>query len=546
MAEGNTVETAVWSTQDGYQQHSAPDTKEHYTAIVMGAGLSGMATAIQLRRKLGLADVLVYEKTNDVGGTWSVNRYPGAACDIPLTFYSFSFDPAYDVPTQWASQSHILDYLHQVQRRQHLNNICFRQQVEVARFSRSTGLWTLEVRDLTTNTTRTRTCNILISCLGGLAIPNDPPFPVGDFHGPVFHSAEWPQDLDLTGKDVVLVGNGCSAAQIVPELAKTAKSITQVARSRQTVFPRIKIPDSPATRFLLRYLPGFGYFLRCFMFWVIESMFWISDIKRGAKKRLAMTLMLRKYIESEAPRKYWDVLYPDFDVAAKRRIFDTGYLESLNRGNVDLIGDDSVVSAKGNEVFTKKGKVVKADAIALATGFKVRDYLFPLKVYNEKGENLQERLMKNGIKTYQSTLIAEYPNFFWVMGPNSATGHSSVLFTSEAQLNLVFHLIHPILNKLRASSPSSPSATEPAPYVEVTTRAEELYWKALREKMKEKVWEQNGGVSWYVDKATGLCTTLYPWPQTHFWRRCTFPTFSDFRWTGVDAPGGWRSWLGWY
>ncbi|GAA5837345.1 hypothetical protein JCM11251_004972 [Rhodosporidiobolus azoricus] len=547
MSQSNLVEARKVTTRDGYEQHSAADAKEHYTAIVLGAGLSGMATAIQLRRKLGLADVIVYEKSDDIGGTWSVNRYPGAACDIPLTLYSFSFDPAYDVPTQWASQEHILNYLHQVQRRQQLNNVCFKQQAEVARFSRETGLWTLEVRDLATNTTRTRTCNILISCLGGLAIPNDPPFPVKDFDGPVFHSAEWPQNFEVKGKDILLVGNGCSASQIVPKVAEMgAKSVTQVARSRQTVFPHADIPNDVITRFLLRYLPGFGWFLRTVIFWIIEAAFPLTDVKKGEKKRLAKAMLLRKYIERNAPRECWDALYPDFDVGAKRRIFDTGYLRSLNRENVHLIGDDSVVSAKGKEVYTKKGKVIKADAIALATGFKVRDYLFPLYVHNEKGENLQERLAKNGIKTYQSTLVAEYPNFFWVMGPNSATGHSSVLFTSECQLNLVFHLIHPILNKLRSSSPDAFGPSNPAPYVEVTTRAEEAYWKALREKMKEKVWEKNGGVSWYVDKATGLCTTLYPWSQPHFWRRCTFPTFSDFKWTGVSPPASWRSWLGWY
>ncbi|GAA5942643.1 hypothetical protein JCM1841_006800 [Sporobolomyces salmonicolor] len=71
-------------------QVSARDSKSHYGVIIMGAGLSGMAAAIQIKRKMGFEDVLVYEKSGDVGGTWNYNRYPGAACDIPFTFYSFS------------------------------------------------------------------------------------------------------------------------------------------------------------------------------------------------------------------------------------------------------------------------------------------------------------------------------------------------------------------------------------------------------------------------------------------------------------------------
>jgi hypothetical protein len=210
--------------------------------------------------------------------------------------------------------------------------------------------------------------------------------------------------------------------------------------------------------------------------------------------------------------------------------------------------------------------------------------LFPLKIYNDKGESLQDRLNANGIKTYQSTLVAEFPNFvrrfrlcpddprltavsstrqFWIMGPNSATGHSSVLFTSEAQLALTFHLIRPIVEKLRKVQ-----LLKPAPFVEVTTEAEDRFYAAVRKEMKKKVWEKDGGVSWYVDKATGLCSvssafrpvplwvsvadkcflaqTLYPWSQVHFWRACTFPKYADFQWTGTERPAAWHSYLGWY
>ncbi|BGP19132.1 hypothetical protein JCM10213v2_007219 [Rhodosporidiobolus nylandii] len=505
----------------------------------MGAGLSGMATAIQLRRKLGVEDFLVFEKTDDVGGTWNVNRYPGAACDIPFTFYSFSFDPAYDVPSQWASQGDILKYLHGVQERQKLDKVVFRNVVETSTFSRETGLWTLRVRDLETDTVRTRTCNILLSCLGGLTIPNDPPFDPKDFDGPVFHTAEWRQDVDLKGKDVVVVGNGCTAIQVVPELVKEANTVSQVCRSRQSIFPRIDVPDSNLIRFLLRWLPGFGLFLRCCMYCIIESHFVISDIEKGRRHREHSIVKIKKYIEGVAPKKYWDKLYPDFDVAAKRRIFDTTYYECLNADNMELVADDTVVSAKGSSVFTKNGREIQADAVVLATGFKVRDYFFPMNVVNEKGENLKDRLQQNGVKTFQSTLVSGYPNF-WIMGPNGATGHSSVLFTSECQLTLAFHLIRPILDQVR-----KPKEVTPAPFVEVTQQAEESYWQGLRKEMKKKVWEQDGGVSWYVDPKTGYCTTLYPWSQTHFWRKATFPDYNNFAWTNATRPWAWRSWLGW-
>ncbi|GAA5973182.1 hypothetical protein JCM11641_006309 [Rhodosporidiobolus odoratus] len=541
MSKKIIVEAKTLVTQDGYKQHSAADTKEHYTAIVMGAGLSGMATAIQLKRKfgLGLEDVLVYERSDDVGGTWSVNRYPGAACDVPFSFYSFSFAPAYDIESQWATQESILKYLHDTQEKFTLNNICFRNAVETATFSRETGLWTLVVRDVETDTVRTRTCNILLSCLGGLTVPNDAPFDTKPFDGPVFHSSDWPRDLKLEDKNVVLVGNGCTAVQILPNITE-AKSVTQVSRSRQAIMRRVHVPDNSLIRFLLRWIPGYGYFLRCCMYWIMESHFQISHIEDGAKERTHAKESIKTYIQEAAPKEYWNKLYPNFDVSGKRRVFDSGYYSALGKDNVELVADDEVVSAKGKEVLTKGGKTIKADVIVLANGFKVRDYFAPLKIYNDKGEDLKDLLMSNGVRVYQATVINEYPNFFWIMGPNAATGHSSVLFTSEAQLSLTFHMIAPVLAELRKVK-----LVKPAPYVEVTQDAQERYWQGMRAEMKKRIWEENGGVSWYVDKQTGYCTALYPWSQTHFWRKCTYPTYSDFAWTNSKKPAGWKAWFGW-
>jgi len=170
-----------------------------------------------------------------------------------------------------------------VQDKFNLRNIVFRTAVETAQFSRDDGLWHLSVRDEQTGEVRHRTCNILLSCLGGLTIPNDPPFDPKEFSGDVFHSARWREDVSLTGKDVVVVGNGavkcrlfrcrgrpdpfhpplagCSAAQIVPEIVKDAHSVTQIARSRQTFFKRIPTPDGPFVRFLMRWLPGVRPFI---------------------------------------------------------------------------------------------------------------------------------------------------------------------------------------------------------------------------------------------------------------------------------------------
>ncbi|GAA6022673.1 hypothetical protein JCM8202_005045 [Rhodotorula sphaerocarpa] len=278
------------------------------------------------------------------------------------------------------------------------------------------------------------------------------------------------------------------------------------------------------------------------MFLVTESLWKTSHIQRGAKGRAASEKELETHMKESVPEQYWDALHADFDVGAKRRVFDAGYYRALHEPNVELIADDSVERAEGNTVYTKKGRELKADVVVLATGFRVRDYLFPMKVYNGEGEGLQDRMDKTNVKVYQGTAVSSFPNLFWILGPNTATNHSSVLFTSEAQLALAFHMMRPVL----AALSGAPKLLKPAPYVEVRREAEDAYYADLRRRMKSMVWENNGGVAWYVDKATGLCTALYPNTQFNFWKRCAFPSYGDFKWTNCAPPAKWRSWLGWW
>ena len=92
-------------------------------------------------------------------------------------------------------------------------------------------------------------------------------------------------------------------------------------------------------------------------------------------------------------------------------MFDSGYYKALHSNNMELIADDVVTHAKGNKVYTKNGREVKADVIVLATGFRVMDFLFPLKIYNDEGVQLQDQLNRNGVKNFQSTAVSGFPNF---------------------------------------------------------------------------------------------------------------------------------------
>jgi len=128
--------------------------------------------------------------------------------------------------------------LKSVQSKYDLHNIRFLTMATEARFSRADGLWHLTLEDVTTGQVRHRTCNFLFSCLGGFGVPNDPPFDPSTFDGPVMHSSQWDDQIDLTGKKVVVVGNGCTAAQVVPAILDQTSQVTQVCRSKQCILKR--------------------------------------------------------------------------------------------------------------------------------------------------------------------------------------------------------------------------------------------------------------------------------------------------------------------
>lgn len=140
-----------------------------------------------------------------------------------------------------------------------VHNVCFETIVTSAAWSDENGIWTLEIKNVRTGATSHRTCNVLVSAVGALSEPNIPEFPGREnFKGAVFHSARWDHSVDLKGKNVVIVGNGCSASQIVPEIVKDCGTLTQVARSRQSVLRRMPVPDSPRWNWLLNCIPGVG------------------------------------------------------------------------------------------------------------------------------------------------------------------------------------------------------------------------------------------------------------------------------------------------
>ncbi|OHF04209.1 hypothetical protein CORC01_00548 [Colletotrichum orchidophilum] len=487
---------------------ASANMRDRYSVIVIGAGESGIAVGCMLKTKLGTNDFRIFDRQGGVGGAWYTNRYPGVACDIPAIFYSYSFAPNYEWTTLFPPGQEIQQYLDGVCDKLDIrSNIQLDTEVSSARWVDEDAEWEVKVTPSIHQNEQAADkilrCKVLVTCAGELVEPNIWPQHVPgitSFQGQVFHTARWNDDVSLTGKDVVVIGAGCTAAQLVPALASppiAAKSITQLMRAPPWVMPR---PEKPPPRLmeivsiLLRTVPGLGLFLRLCLFlyaestWLNVGMGWF-----GKKRRQWFEQRLLVHLRKTVPPRYHDILTPRFGVGCRRIIVDGGWLESLSLTNVELTNRPLVAIESQSVVLgpppdqqhltyndeKKDGETIKksADVIILANGFETSTYLHRLKVQGRNGVLLHEVWKANGGPgAYLSTAVHGFPNFFMILGPNSVSGHSSAILASENVAGYALNFIKLVL--------SGQART-----VEVHSEAEKSYTADVQRRSLDKVWQ---------------------------------------------------------
>ena len=206
-------------------------TNQALRFVVLGAGMAGILAGIRLR-EAGYRQVTILEKAAKIGGTWRENRYPGLYCDVPAHAYTYSFAPNPDWSSYLAPGAEVQRYFEDVARRYRLHEI-IRFGEEVATCSFADRHWSV-----TTQSGARYAADIVIAATGVLHHPRMPDIEGREsFSGPCFHSARWPDGVELTGKRVGLIGNGSTGVQLVSQLAGHAAHITHFQRSPQWIFP---------------------------------------------------------------------------------------------------------------------------------------------------------------------------------------------------------------------------------------------------------------------------------------------------------------------
>ncbi|KAJ5935166.1 hypothetical protein N7466_004713 [Penicillium verhagenii] len=280
--------------------------KPFVQVTVIGAGFSGLAMACQLKKQLKCEDLVIYDQMPQPGGTWWSNQYPGCGVDIPAVFYSLSFAPNPHFSKVFPKQTEILGYFNHVAAKHDVaRHIVCHVQWEEGCWNEETSTWVVRLRDLSSGVCFEQECKILISAVGGLSIPNVINIEGAEsFQGNIVHTAQWNRDICLRDKDVVVIGNGSSASQLIPSVAHETKSITQFMRTPQHYMPSENQGIAPLLRKVFQYIPSLLWLLRAAVFAYLETsgpQFNITGKGETLRKKASETSS--QYIKANSPGK---------------------------------------------------------------------------------------------------------------------------------------------------------------------------------------------------------------------------------------------------
>lgn len=254
---------------------------------------------------------------------------------------------------------------------------------------------------------------MFLTAVGGFSRPRRVRFQgLDDFQGKTFHTAEWDPTFDWKDKRVAVIGNDCSAAQVVPSIAPDARKVTQFARSAQWYHERPNKAFSALEKFCFRWIPFWQRYYRLKLFLQTDDLASVYGPKKEqVRQREALEDAARKYIYQETPEKYHHFIVPDFPLGCKRRIYDPGYLASLRRDNVEL-RPEGLASVTKTGIISESGAEEDFDAIVLATGFEVSSFLVPMKIVGKDGRTLADQWNSwQGAQAYLGTFVHNHPNF---------------------------------------------------------------------------------------------------------------------------------------
>lgn len=456
---------------------------------VIGSGFSGLGMGIRLK-KAGIINFRMFEKAGDVGGTWRDNIYPGCACDVKSQLYSYSFEPSAEWSNAYANQGEILKYIRFCANKYGMYPFMrFNSKVVSAVFNAEQGEWllTIEGGELV------RAKNV-VAAPGPFADPADPHIKgSADFKGTIIHTARWDNSVELKGKRVALIGTGATGVQVGPAIAPDVAHLTVFQRTANWIMPRPNADLTDADKQESRDKPFKMKLNRLQNYWLNEATAPFLILKYDAFKAIPSSISNNYRERKVKDPALLKKLTPNYKFGCKRVLVSSDWYPTLQRENVTLeVAGIKRITPTGIE--TVDGNYYELDVIIFATGYEVRNTGAPFAVHGLNNASLDEK-WKDGAEAFYGIATNNFPNLYFLVGPFTGPGHTSVIAYAEAQIDYVWQAI-----ELRKQMNLK--------YITAKPNAEARFVKTMDQRSEHTVWK-SGCASWYLSP-NGRNNVLYP------------------------------------
>jgi monooxygenase len=389
---------------------------EHVDVLIVGAGLSGIGAACHLQEECPGKSYAILESRHAIGGTWDLFRYPGIRSDSDMFTLGYSFRPWQEAEAI-ADGASIRQYIEDTAREYDVvDKIRFHHQVVSAEWSSADARWTVTARRTDTGATVQITCSWLTSCSGYYRYDEGfrPTFPGEErYAGTMVHPQHWPEDLDVTGKWVVVIGSGATAVTLVPSLADDAAHVTMLQRTPSYI---LSLPGKdPLAQALRRRLPArIAYpVVRWKNVLFSTALYQFSRRRPAAARRL-----IRRLAEKQLPEGF-DVdthFNPPYDPWDQRLcLVPDGDLFRVLRKGTASIATGRIKTFTGTGIELESGEQLDADVVITATGLNLLPMGGMSLTVDGEPVNVPERV------SYKGMMLSGVPNYTMVIGYTNAS-----------------------------------------------------------------------------------------------------------------------------
>ncbi|MCL4104470.1 UNVERIFIED_CONTAM: hypothetical protein GTU68_047432 [Idotea baltica] len=418
-------------------------TADYVDVLIIGAGLSGIGGACQLRRNSPDRSFTIFESRTASGGTWDLFRYPGIRSDSDMYTLSYGFKP-WRKKSSIADGNSILDYIREAAKEYDIEpHIRYRHTVVSANWSAQDSRWCVTALRGDTGESITINCQFILSCSGYYDYDKGytPEFPGSDdFKGEVFHAQHWPEDLDYKDKRVVVIGSGATAVTLLPEMSKDTASMTMLQRS-PTYIASVPARDAMA-EWLRKWLPDAAVFRLTRWKRVLFQMY-VYQLSRRKPKQLRHFLL--KQVREELGPDY-DVathFTPDYNPWDQRlcAVPDGDMFAAIREGRADVV-TDHVATFNAQGIQLKSGKQLDADIIILATGLNLKFAGGVKYSIDEKAVDFTQHYV------YRGMMFSDIPNLGFVVGYTNSSWTLKADLSSAYMCRLLNHMLHTDCNSV--------------------------------------------------------------------------------------------------